>query len=49
MSNNHGGGDGMTTDYPSIDFDWGNMINMNTEEDWAWLMDVNNNAISGIL
>jgi len=36
-------------DYPSIDFDWSSMINMNTEEDWAWLMDVNSNGLNGIL
>jgi hypothetical protein len=36
-------------EYPSIDFDWGSMINMNAEEDWDWLMDVNSNGLNGIL
>lgn len=42
-------GSGFVPEYPYIDFDWGNMINTNTEEDWAWLMDVNNNTMSGIM
>jgi hypothetical protein len=37
----------MMPEYPSIDFDWGSMVNMNTEEDWAWLMDVNSNGPNG--
>jgi hypothetical protein len=47
--NNQEFGSDMTFDYPSIDFDWGSMIQVNPDEDWAWLMDVNNNGMAGII
>jgi hypothetical protein len=39
----------LVPEYPSIDFDSGSMVNMNTEEDWAWLMDVNSSGLNGFI
>lgn len=35
---------GMVQEYQSLDFDWSSIVDMNTEDDWSWLMDVNNGA-----
>jgi hypothetical protein len=44
LSNSGNVGNFIIPEYPSIDFDWSSMINMNTDEDWAWLMDVNSSG-----
>jgi hypothetical protein len=49
LSNSGDVGGFMVPEYPSIDFDWGSMINMNTDEDWAWLMDVNSSGLNGTM
>jgi hypothetical protein len=49
LSNSRNVGNFIVPEYPSIDFDWGGMINMNTDEDWAWLMDVNSSGLNGYM
>lgn len=42
-------GSDLLPEVTSIDFEWGSMVNMTAEDDWAWLNDVSNNGMNGFM